>query len=346
MSSPKRFVDAIHIGTGEFSFCLGATTVAGTRPPNGFRDVGNVDVYQLQIENETFQREGAYRGKKSVDAKFSIKQSLSYLFRMDELTKDNLTVVLMGEDAATNNARGALTNALVTLPFTAGTPSSSKLWYDLVSAGALATHLISALVFGGTPQAATTAAAGDTFTDNAHGLANGDRVILTQITTTTGISTNTPYFVVGATTNTFQLALTAGGAAIDLTGDGSVEYLAAAVEDTSFELDTEAGRIRLLTVYDEDLFVFVTGPEITSASAEYMEFITPLQNASFEGFGRFMAFHAADEALTWDHRDFSCTITPQNFAESTGKSPGMFDFLVTITGTRGRVGTAKRAIND
>lgn len=62
---------------------------------------------------------------------------------------------------------------------------------------------------------------GDTVTLNSHGLSNGTAVSFSVITTTTGISTNTLYYVVGATTNTFQLADTVGGAAKALTNNGS-----------------------------------------------------------------------------------------------------------------------------
>jgi len=62
---------------------------------------------------------------------------------------------------------------------------------------------------------------GDTVTWNDHGFRNGDAAIFTAITSTTGITIGTRYFVVGATTNTFQVATTYGGAALPLTTNGS-----------------------------------------------------------------------------------------------------------------------------
>ena len=67
--------------------------------------------------------------------------------------------------------------------------------------------------------------AGDTVTLNAHGLVNGNVISFTTITTTTGITINTSYFVVGATANTFQVASTAGGTAIALTTNGTGNLL-------------------------------------------------------------------------------------------------------------------------
>lgn len=74
-----------------------------------------------------------------------------------------------------------------------------------------------------TPLTAVTAVAStNTFTKTAHGLANGDLVVLTEktggSTVTAGDTANAnglaePLFVVGTAANTFQLSRTAGGAA-------------------------------------------------------------------------------------------------------------------------------------
>jgi hypothetical protein len=62
---------------------------------------------------------------------------------------------------------------------------------------------------------------GDTVTLASHGIANGTTVSYTSITSTTGISVNTKYYVVNATTNTFQVASSNGGSALVLTTNGS-----------------------------------------------------------------------------------------------------------------------------
>jgi hypothetical protein len=62
---------------------------------------------------------------------------------------------------------------------------------------------------------------GDTVTLNSHGLSNGTIISFTSITSTTGISINTTYYVVNATTNTFQVASSSGGSALALTTNGS-----------------------------------------------------------------------------------------------------------------------------
>ena len=65
------------------------------------------------------------------------------------------------------------------------------------------------------------AGTGDTVTIATHGLLNGDQVTFDTIVTTTGITVDTVYYVVNTATNTFKVAATKGGAAIDLVGDGT-----------------------------------------------------------------------------------------------------------------------------
>ncbi|MGH7339112.1 MAG: phage tail fiber protein, partial [Candidatus Rokuibacteriota bacterium] len=67
----------------------------------------------------------------------------------------------------------------------------------------------------------TAVAATDVFTAPGHTLANGDRVILKGDALPAGVSADTVYFVVGVSGSTFQLSLTSGGAAINLTADGA-----------------------------------------------------------------------------------------------------------------------------
>lgn len=51
-----------------------------------------------------------------------------------------------------------------------------------------------------------------------HGLYNGNVLTFTNIGTVTNIATATQYYIINATTNTFQISTNPGGAAINLTG--------------------------------------------------------------------------------------------------------------------------------
>lgn len=94
---------------------------------------------------------------------------------------------------------------------------------------------------------------GDTVTLNAHGLVNGNIVSFPSITTTTGITINTPYYVVGSTTNTFQVSLTLGGSAISLTTDGTGtvaygSYIQSIITNTSYTVDKPASATGTVTL--------------------------------------------------------------------------------------------------
>lgn len=77
--------------------------------------------------------------------------------------------------------------------------------------------------------AASDVIANDKFFSGAHGLSNNDRVVIYNVfaeslPTGTGLTEGALLFVVGATTDTFQLALTSGGSAIDVTATGELYW--------------------------------------------------------------------------------------------------------------------------
>jgi surface protein len=103
------------------------------------------------------------------------------------------------------------------------------------------------------PVAVTFTDSGDTVNLNNHGLANDTAVGFTSITSTTGISTYTVYYVVNAATNTFQVSLTKGGSAINLVNDGSgslyyPSYLTNIVPNTSITLSAPASASGATTI--------------------------------------------------------------------------------------------------
>jgi surface protein len=69
--------------------------------------------------------------------------------------------------------------------------------------------------------AVTFTASTDLVSKTSHGYTNGMSITFNEITGTTGINVDTSYYVIAATTDTFQLSLTLGGSAIDLVNDGS-----------------------------------------------------------------------------------------------------------------------------
>jgi surface protein len=113
---------------------------------------------------------------------------------------------------------GAVTPVAVTGVPTAGSTTITATLTGGVVAGMQWTGVGSPAT---TPIACTFTDAGDLVTKTAHGLSNGDRVSFATIVTTTGIVINRIYFVISATTDTFQVAATSGGAAVALTTNGT-----------------------------------------------------------------------------------------------------------------------------
>jgi hypothetical protein len=99
-------------------------------------------------------------------------------------------------------------------------PASTVCFFLLTTAVSAGTTHAILPVQGATPQLpkpATFLQATDVFTCVAHGWANGTRIVLSDAATgglAAGFDENTIYFVVTSATDSFQLSLTSGGAAI------------------------------------------------------------------------------------------------------------------------------------
>jgi hypothetical protein len=95
----------------------------------------------------------------------------------------------------------------------AGTP----LAYDIVRGDNC--EIERPLIIGLTITSVTGEADNDTLTKTSHGLLDGTPVAFTSLSGGTGLATATVYYVRDKTVNTFKLAATLGGAAIDFTTD-------------------------------------------------------------------------------------------------------------------------------
>jgi hypothetical protein len=102
----------------------------------------------------------------------------------------------------------------------------------------------------GTPVACVFTDAGNTVDKAAHGLLDGYKVILPSIVTTTGINIYTVYYVVNKAADTFQLALTSGGAAVELVTNGTGTYYSLGAAGALQELAGETLVSRVATDSD------------------------------------------------------------------------------------------------
>lgn len=116
----------------------------------------------------------------------------------------------------------------LTIPIPVSTTPVALGLYDALSAG----NLLGIVPYGSSGQlvdGVATVATSDTFTSVAHGLTTDDRVWFTTITgdtLPTGLSSTTLYFVraTGLTADTFTIATTSGGAAVDITAAGECAF--------------------------------------------------------------------------------------------------------------------------
>lgn len=149
-----------------------------------------------------------------------------------------------------------------------------------VSSGVKASHSYSYSSVGGAV-VGTSSATAVTFTDSgdlvnytAHPFINGEVVSFASITTTTGISTHTRYYVVNSSTNSFQVASSLGGSALALTNNGSGTVYRPQYKTALFKITPNGGN--LLTV-DFD----VTHPSLTTnMSCAVLEMDVSLPNAT------------------------------------------------------------------
>ena len=125
-------------------------------------------------------------------------------------------------DAASGGA-SANTNVIEFsgMPTVGPSPAGVKfvgLW-DAVSGG----NFLWGGPLGGAASTFTAADTGDLFTSYGHGRVDDDQVVLQASPGSalpTGVSEDVVYYVISATTDTFQLSATEGGGAIALTSDG------------------------------------------------------------------------------------------------------------------------------
>jgi hypothetical protein len=94
---------------------------------------------------------------------------------------------------------------------------------------------------------------------NNHGLNNGYAIQFTALGTVTGVSLNTTYFVINATTNDFQIAATPGGSAINLTGtDSNVSFIAVGHVTYTDIIDAPSGNNFDTSNFSHGMFVYRT----------------------------------------------------------------------------------------
>lgn len=161
-----------------------------------------------------------------------------------------------------------------------------------------------------------TAGTNDVITSNGHGLSNGQTIWFHSLTGGAGLSLAQPYYVRDKATNTFKVAATAGGAAVNITTAYSALTFASPLWDlTKIASDTEIVNARS--------FVTPDGLSISTDVTYYWRCRQRDQESQWSGW----------MALT----SFSVSNTNPN--EPTGATPADSFTTDTLTGVLFRTGT-------
>lgn len=173
-----------------------------------------------------------YRGQLKTIRPFSNKIAVASSVNNEVTIDVNADNVLAGATQAVNFNGQRLTNIGAPLSATDGV---NKEYADSVAQGLTvkeSSRAASTSAFVGTYNNTVEAitavdTAANTLTSNSHAFSNGDRVNISSTggSVPGGLAKDTLYFVVGSTTNTFQLSATEGGSAISLsdTGSGTIQ---------------------------------------------------------------------------------------------------------------------------
>lgn len=130
---PLHNLIALLIGTGEFSFSEGATSVADAQA-RGYLDFGNIVAFTPEAALTKEEHMGSYRGVRRADKTVITENGFSYKLRCDEWNKKNIEL-LFSATATTGHTQAALSAvAGAVLGFTA-VPAKVGYWYDLKTAG-------------------------------------------------------------------------------------------------------------------------------------------------------------------------------------------------------------------
>ena len=153
MDVQQHNLNALLLGTGEFSFAEGASTelAAGKQ---GYKDWGNVTAFTVKPDKQTEDHIGSYRGVRRVDTTAVKQTRIDYQIKFDEITADKLMSLYYGSATTPFTQAVATAAAGDVLGFTALAAVIGN-WYDLTLAGARVKEITTATFSHGVAPAVT-----------------------------------------------------------------------------------------------------------------------------------------------------------------------------------------------
>lgn len=339
-STHPRNLEALILATGVFEFSDGAVSVADARA-KGRRAFGNIKASSVLPEIETIEHEGSYEGKLTVDRRAAVKGALKYVIKPDEFGRQNMLIAL-GGNATTDFTQLAITGAAGT-DWAFNTVNAVKdYWYDVLSAAGVRVRELTVLNIGVAAVACTVDAGTDVITKTTHGLSVGDRVIF-PVNVPGGVTALTPYYVQSVpSADTFKISATSGGAAVDISTNGTSVTYSKLLAETAYTADLKRGSVRFAAAQTVALTPYITASAVVAGDNANLKGITPLQTLTRSGMGRLTLYDDTHpNKVVYDHVDFSCQVTFKSASETDAKKFGELEFEVLVTDIVGTVYTAE-----
>lgn len=328
MAAPVQNLNSMVKLTGEFSFAEGATSVASANAL-GWLDFGNITAVNISPTAEWVEHSSMVRGTIVKNKKAVKSTALEFGVKCDEFRQDIVNKILMGSNTTALSQAASSSSAGTALP----NPVYAGRWYPLIKSG---THYrevsgVTLAVTSGGPTSCTMDASTDTITATAHGLNNGNIVQIAGVAVPGGLAASTNYYVIASTANTFKLATSMGGSAIDITSAGTtVTFTVSPTIDTDVFVCAKTGRIRFLSKYSFVITPTFTAAVINDGGTASLMGITPMDTPTRTGYGRILMFDATHpNNLVYDHI-FQCQITVKGGGDMNAENYAEFDFTLTV----------------
>lgn len=335
---PSHNTTSLLLGTGEFSFCENASSVADTIA-KGWLDFGNVMAFTPDIKPSKTQHVGSYRGVRKVDRQVITQIQTNYKLKLDEWNLENVRI-LFGASDTTGFTQGALSAASgAVLGFTA-VPAVIGRWYDLMTAGGgqqVSGAIVQAVGSGYVNGEILTVAGGTSTTAATVKITGVD----TAGKVTSVIVLNPGVYSVAATSPNSATGGSGTGVALTLSfatiSPTQVRNLTAVTitsltEGTDFVLDLLNGRIKFLTAQATNRTPVLTAPAVVAGDANAFFGMIPMNTPTRRGYGR-LTIYDQNQAnkVVMQHYNFSCDITLDTSSEIDGTkwNENTVDVLVT-----------------
>ena len=207
----------------------GGTAAAGLFNLQGLKVLESIgSTGESLIANGSASVSNEFRGQLKTIRPFSNKIAVAASVNNEVTIDVNADNVLSAATTAVNFNGVRLTNVATPLAdndvATKGYSDSVAQGLTVKEASRVATTVNFVSTYSNTIESVSAVDVGaDNLTSNSHAFTNGDRVKITSTggSVPGGLAAGTQYFVVGTTTNTFQLSATQGGSAVNITDTGS-----------------------------------------------------------------------------------------------------------------------------